>query len=337
MNTIHPIDFVVTWVDGNDSNWQNKKKRYMPQSSKIDNNSSSEARYRDWNIFKYWFRGVEKYAPWVNKVFLITDEQVPDFLVKDHPKLCIVDHKDYIPKDYLPTFSSHPIELNIHRIKGLSEHFVYFNDDMHIINSVSPDDFFKDGKPLSSAILNAITGVGHEVIQNITLNDVSIINKYFNKKNVLFSNKSNWFSLKNGPKLLRTFLLMPWNYFPGFVEDHLPNSYLKSTFESVWDKEGDFLHEVSQRKFRDSKDVNQWLMKYWQLASNNFITRSPKIGLHFDVEASNADACCQFITQKRGKMICINDSLKNEDYLTVVNKIQESLDFILPEKSSFEI
>lgn len=336
MKDNYPIDFVVTWVNGNDKIWQDKKNNHVKVKSKVDTNSSSDARYRDWDIFKFWFRGVEKFAPWVNKVYLITDEHVPDFLKIDNPKLVVVDHKDYIPKEYLPTFSSHPIELNIHRIEGLSEHFVYFNDDMHLIDTVSPEDFFINGKPRSSAILNAITGIGHEVIQNITLNDVSIINKYFSKKSVIGQYKKNWYSLTYGPKLLRTFLLMPWNYFTGFVEDHLPNSYLKSTFEEVWEKEGDFLVEVSQRKFRDSRDVNQWLMKYWQLASNNFVPRSLKIGQHFDVTIDNTKACCLYISQKNGKMVCINDSLKDEDYPTVVKEVQIALNSILPDKSSFE-
>ena len=81
------------------------------------------------NIFRYWFRAVERYAPWVNKVFLVTNGKFPDWINPDNPKLVLVKHDDYIPEEYLPTFNSCAIELHLHRIKDLSEHFVYFNDD----------------------------------------------------------------------------------------------------------------------------------------------------------------------------------------------------------------
>lgn len=80
--------------------------------------------------------------PWVHKIYLITCGQVPDWMNKEaDDRLVIVNHSDYIPKEYLPTFSSHPIELNLHRIKELSEHFIYLNDDYFVINETSPEDF----------------------------------------------------------------------------------------------------------------------------------------------------------------------------------------------------
>ena len=78
---------------------------------------------------QYWFRGVGKFAPWVNRIHFITYGHLPPWLNVDHPKINIVRHTDYIPKKYLPTFNSHVIELNIHRIEGLANCFVYFNDD----------------------------------------------------------------------------------------------------------------------------------------------------------------------------------------------------------------
>ena len=67
------IDFVLTWVDGADADWLKKKASYLPGAVKND------ARFRDWGILKYWFRAVEAYAPWVRKIFLITDNQCPDW------------------------------------------------------------------------------------------------------------------------------------------------------------------------------------------------------------------------------------------------------------------
>ena len=117
------IDFVILWVDGNDPKWQSEKATY---DSNINDDSNSASRYRDWGLLPYWFRGVEKFTPWVNKIHFVTWGHVPEFLNLNNPKLNIVNHKDFIPEEYLPTFSSHAIELNIHRIPGLSEKFIYF-------------------------------------------------------------------------------------------------------------------------------------------------------------------------------------------------------------------
>ena len=141
------IDFVIAWVDGSDKTWQESKAKY---DTKNKNENNGVVRYRDWDELKYWFRGVEKYAPWVNKIYFVTCGQKPKWLDENNPKLVLVNHKDYMKEDYLPTFSANPIELNFHRIKGLSEHFVYFNDDMFIINPVKEEDFFKKGLPCDS-------------------------------------------------------------------------------------------------------------------------------------------------------------------------------------------
>ena len=121
------IDFVIPWVDDTDELWLKKMAEFTGQDTKIGN---CEARYRDWDTLKYWFRGVEKFAPWVRHIYFISDNQKPEWLNTEHPKLKWIKHSDYIERQYLPTFSSHTIEWNLHRIEGLSENFVYFNDDV---------------------------------------------------------------------------------------------------------------------------------------------------------------------------------------------------------------
>ena len=172
------IDFVIAWVDGNDSDWLKEKAKYEPNIDKSTDNT--DARYRDWDNLRYWFRAVEKYAPWVRKIHFLTWGHIPSWLDTNNPKLHIVNHKDYIPKEYLPTFNSHTIELNMHRIKGLSEQFVYFNDDMFLTKNVSEDDFFKNGLPLDLFALDAIY-FSPDSAGAYNGNDLEIINKHFNK------------------------------------------------------------------------------------------------------------------------------------------------------------
>lgn len=135
------IDFVLIWVDGNDPKWQTIFMKY-----KENDGDKRPLRFRDMGTLRYWFRGVEKFAPWVNKVYFVTCGQRPNWLNTANPKLVCVRHDEFIPEKYLPTFSSHTIEFNLHRIPGLSEQFVYFNDDMFLIRETYRKDFFVDRK-----------------------------------------------------------------------------------------------------------------------------------------------------------------------------------------------
>ena len=74
-----PIDFVVTWVDGNDPEWQKERKKTL-KITEINSNGNGACRYRDWSSFKYWFRAVEKFAPWVRYVYLVTWGHLPVWL-----------------------------------------------------------------------------------------------------------------------------------------------------------------------------------------------------------------------------------------------------------------
>ena len=95
------IDIVITWVNGGDKEWLNKKNMYLKECLNIE--GKNNARFRDWNTLKYVLRSIEKNASWVNKIFLVTDNQRPDWLVENE-KLKVIDHKDFIPEKYLPTF-----------------------------------------------------------------------------------------------------------------------------------------------------------------------------------------------------------------------------------------
>ena len=88
------IDFVVLWVDGNDPDFIREKNKYTSNSLQVDNDGDNLHRYRDYGTFNYWFRMVEKHAPWVNNIYLITNGQKPEWLNLNHPKLKWVRHSD---------------------------------------------------------------------------------------------------------------------------------------------------------------------------------------------------------------------------------------------------
>lgn len=331
------IDFVIMWVDGNDPEWQQEKNKFD-----VKNNADGTIyRYRDWDLLKYWFRGVEKFAPWVNKIHFVTWGHLPEFLNVNNSKLNIVNHKDYIPKEYLPTFSANTIELNLHRIKDLADNFVLFNDDLFLINNVSENDFFKNGKPMDTVALNVHCPKKSLISQYFCINDVNIINEHFDFKKSIKENWSKWFNLKNGKPMLRTFALYSCPRFPGFWQHHLTNSYNKKTLEEVWEKEFEILNNTCLHKFRETTDVNQWVFKEWQIASGNFENRSIKFGKTFYIDRDGIsnlkNEMLNYIVKQKGKMIAINDGpMSDEEFKNLVNELKNNFEKILPEKCSFE-
>lgn len=334
----YPIDFVIPWVDGADPEWQKERNYYASLEgirSVIDN---SETRFRDWDTLKYLFRSIEKNAPWVNKVYLITCGHLPKWLNVNAEKLNIVNHKDYIPEAYLPTFSSHTIELNMHRIKGLSSHFVYFNDDILILRPMKRTDFFQNGLPKDYAILNVISSSHRGSVMDTALSDIEIINDHFNKNETIKKNLSKWINPIYGKNLFRTFLLMPWPIFTNLHGTHICNSYLKRTFEEVWEEEFDVLDSTCRHKFRTRRDVNQWLMREWQLCKGNFIPAPSDRGRLLSIKNDNSDIK-KAIEKKKYSVVCVNDNGAEEilDFDKTYRELEELLDSAFPNKSVFEI
>ena len=141
------IDLVYLWVNGNDPKWIAKRDACIGKPS--DKQENCAGRYADSGELKYSLRSIEKYAPWIRKVFIVTDEQTPEWLDTENPKVQVVDHKEIMPKESLPCFNSNLIEHFLDKIPGLSEHFLFANDDMYINRPVSPATFFEaDGLPI---------------------------------------------------------------------------------------------------------------------------------------------------------------------------------------------
>ena len=140
-----PIDVVYTWVDGNDEEWNAARERRLADVSDATMRtraSSGQARFVDRGELRYSMRSVHLLAPWVRRIHLVTAGQVPPWLDVDDPMINLVDHRDLLPADALPTFNSHAIESVVHRIPGLSEHFLYFNDDFFLGRPTRPERFF---------------------------------------------------------------------------------------------------------------------------------------------------------------------------------------------------
>lgn len=329
------IDFVIAWVDGGDPQWRREKAQYDPTVNlSLD---AREARFRDWENLQYWFRAVEKYAPWVHKIYFVTWGHLPPFLNTDNEKLVVVNHKDFIPEQYLPTFNANTIELNLHRIEGLSEHFVYFNDDMFLTRPVTAEDFFQNGLPRDEFAFDAVLftpdSIGH-----LIANDLELVNKHFGKRQQMKKLRlPQYLNFSYGLiNFYRTLVLMAWPWYTGFYCSHIPAGFLKSTLEEVWALEPKVMGESCEDRFRSKRNLNQYVFKFWQLVQGKFVPRSTKFGKAFHLSGGVNQQLLDAIENQRYSMICINDTPNITDFAEHKRRVQQAFEKILPEKSSFE-
>lgn len=169
------MDAVIAYVNGEDPNWLNQISKYT--------NDIHKRRYRDFGWLKYLLRGIEKYIPWINNVFVIvsSESQIPDWANRD--KIHFVLHRDYIPKELLPTFNSSTIECFLPLIDGLSEEFIYFNDDMYIINDIKYEDCFINDKaiiPICDIVKQ--NSYDNYIYYNLIKNSIHLANSYGQKE-----------------------------------------------------------------------------------------------------------------------------------------------------------
>ena len=326
------IDFVIPWVDGSDPAWIEEFNKYCPEDKRIID--ASEKRYRDFGLLRYWFRGVEQFAPWVRKVHFVTCGQKPDWLNLSAPKLHWVQHKDYIPQEYLPVFSANPIELMMHKIPGLAEQIVYFNDDFFLTSPVRKKFFFRNGLPCDSAILGTIslTDIGH-----ILLNNNNLINSVFSKKKVIRGNLGKWLNVKYGKALARTLLLLPYAGFTGFYNTHYAVPYTKSLLEEVWRTFPDALTTTMGQRFRSQQDVNQYLFQDYRFCTGQFYPMPPHYRKKMiTLSKDNVALAAETIRQQRFAQIVLNDS-DDVDFDAACMALADAFESILPEKSVFEV
>lgn len=333
-----PIDIVVTWVDGNDPAWLLEKKKCSGKQG-IEEKSDSNIRFESWDNMHYWFRAIEKYMPWFHNIIFVTYGHIPDFLNVKHPKLKIVKHTDYIPTKYLPTFNSNTIEMNLHRIDGLSDNFILFNDDTFPLQPIPESYYFMDDVVCDEAVENIITTAAFGPVSNMArytqVNNMFIINKYFKKKDVQSKNRDKWYCENYGERLERTKSLQYWYDFPGFYDPHMASAMKKSVLTHIWELENETLDRASGNHFRAYSDVTQYLIRYWQLCTGKFHPRKT-LGKLCLIDMNNYKAIAKDIAEQKHQMISLNEDCTSEEFEIIKAEINSAFEKILPEKSSFE-
>ena len=307
------IDLVYLWVDDTDAEWLKKKNSYLKETTGRDEDAVSDCRFSNNDELKYSLRSVEKNAPWINKIFIVTDGQVPSWLNTNHPKIKIVDHSEIIPKEYLPVFNSCAIETRIPFIEGLSEYFLYANDDMFVWNKIEKEFFFKDNKPIFRT------------------------EKFF-KKNRKYKNLY-------GSTILRAYNLISSKFslkFYCFFPHHNIDAYKKTSFLNCIKEFQDEFDETAKHRFREENDIQRTIVAFYSIAKEEAILKKLNTTflhklLNFKVDSrmySLKNKNFSNLIKSKSKLMCINDNKRT------TSKDREELKKILEikfnKKSSFE-
>lgn len=238
------IDIVYLWVNGNDPVWRAKKDAFLgKEKNQLDEQAINEARFTNNDELKYSLRSIEKNAPWIRNIYIVTDNQVPEWLDTTNPRIKIINHTEIIPREALPTFSSTSIEWCIDKIPGLSEHFLLANDDTFIGIETTPDFFFTfDGRP--------------------------------------FVRLKNYPKNKNNPdqylKMVSRSQNLIYNLFGKFIKyipHHNIDAYRKSDFKKCKELFSEQISQTINRHFRCDDDLHRSVVQYYTIATGNGVLR----------------------------------------------------------------
>jgi len=237
-----PIDLVYLWVDGSDPKWLAKKNAALTaidDSVHLHHAAVEPNRFECKDELKFSLRSVQKYLPWINHVYIITDNQVPAWLNVKHPRVSLVDHSDIVPAEFLPTFNSVALEMFLHRIPGLSEHFIYANDDMFVGSPLNPGFFFN--------------AVGAPIV--ILREKWYAKNLFSNTWNAETSRRKNLVgtTVRNAVRLVFDLVRLRYHMFFCHVMEPMRKSYL----EDIFAQHGSRIIMDTATTFRESKNIQR--------------------------------------------------------------------------------
>ncbi|WP_371733961.1 stealth family protein [Subtercola sp. PAMC28395] len=175
-DVVFDIDMVFSWVDGNDVDYQRRRKAQTGEYI-LGEGDDSDARFRQIDELKYALRSVYIFAPWVRRIFIASDSAKPDWLA-DHPQVTFVRSEEFFSDpSVLPTHNSQAVESQLHHIPGISEHFLYSNDDMFFGRPVQPNMFFSSGGVTKFIEATTRIGLGENGVERSGFENAARVNR----------------------------------------------------------------------------------------------------------------------------------------------------------------
>ncbi len=312
-----PVDIVYLWCDSSDNVWREKKNKELAKYGKpLDKDSIGECRFIENDELKYSLRSLEKYAPWIRRVYIITDNQIPKWLNINNPKVHVVDHTQILSPEALPTFNSSAIETSVHKIPGLSEHFLFANDDMFFGNYVDKEFFFdENGAPVFRFGKRRILNKTYRGLYGYMLNKAynMVLNKF-------------------GKSYAR---------YP----HHNIDAYRISDIEKCYNEFRESFEQTKLQKFREKECVQRSIFGYYSVANSissykitdDFLARVKAFynKTHLDsMSAILKSSKLKYIEKQNPYLFCLNDSLKTTDKDRL--DMKKFLERKFPNHSSFE-
>ena len=292
------MDAVITYVNGLDPLWQKDFEKYAGRRD-------FEKRFRDWGTLPYLLRGIETCMPFIKNVFLVVarESQVPEWV--DGSNLHVVLHKDIVPERFLPLFNSASIEMFLHRIEGLDEEFVYFNDDFFPLMDCNPEDFFVEGKACGRMAKHLFT-----------------FGNLYRRQ----TRNSDRLSRKAAGKGCSAFFVRP---------QHTCAPMLRSLCQELYERcEEQILSSVSP--LREKFNFNQYIYTDYAFFKDAFCNRKIS-NKHLSLAVSSASKVSSFIDNPDSRIACINDVQMSEDnFISCRDSVLKAFQKRFPEKSRFE-
>lgn len=338
------IDFVLPWVDATDPEWQACKARYSEEIPLPRESDHGIVRYREIGTLRYVLRGIERFCPWFGRIHLITQGHLPDWLDTDHPRIKIVTHDElYEDPRHLPTFNSSSIEMNLPNLHGVSERFVYLNDDSLIIRPLRPDRFFRGELPVDFLMHGWIPRKHlYQILRDDSAwvkslnNNVHLINQLFRpedlEESLLFFPEYD-LSGKTANWMLR-FL---WRRYYFFRHWHHPQPYRMETLRDVRRHFHPEMMHCSANRFRSDDDLTQYLYRYYHLAKGAFVPGWYGDGYHANLrEEKDLQGLERVLRGSRFNFVALYDNFEAKSETKMQEGLLEILERHFPGKASFE-
>ena len=277
------IDLVFSWVDGSSPDYI-AARRAQQKGVVLGEGDDHEARFRQINELKYALRSVYMFAPWIRRIFIATDSPAPEWLA-EHPSVTIVRSEEFFsdPK-VLPTHNSQAVECQLHNIEGLSEHFLYSNDDMFFGRPVGPDMFFTPGG--ITKFIEAETRIG------------------------LGDNDAERSGFENAARVNRKLL---WNRFGRITTRHLEHTAapLRRSVVSTMEREfPDEFRKTAASRFRaaDNISVTNSFYHYYALLTGLAVTQTAAKVRYVDTTArAGLNSLPKLLAKRNMDFFCLND------------------------------
>lgn len=307
-----PVDVVYTWVDGSAPEWQRRRAEFGHGGYHAE--SANAARYISRDELRYSLRALEQNAPWVRHIYLVTDRQRPEWLGLRSPRLTVVDHTEIFEDPAaLPTYNSHAIESQIHHIEGLSEHFLYFNDDMFLGRPVTPQDFF-----LSNGMTRTFFSPSQVPRSELTLGDRPVDAAGKNNRQIILDSFGSAIIQK-----LR----------------HAPYALRRSVLYEMESEFADAHYGTSHSRFRSATDISipSSLYHYYAYFTGRAVPSNISFS-YLDLAKPEISRRLGILLARRDRQaFCINDTVSSvSDVNRQTLMLRSFLDSYFPVPSSFE-